>query len=199
GPPLRRPPPGRRGEEDLRTAAGMILLTTTGSLGDLHPFLAIGVGLRNRGRKVAIGTCDYYRGRVESLGLEFRPIGPHLSPEDPDVIKMVVDQKNGSENIFRKLLMPAIRQCHAETLRAVDGVELVLSHPISLASPIVCEQKKLRWASAVLAPLSFFSLNEPTEISGHPIVSAMTRGPRWMRRFVHAMGRSQTLGWIRPL
>ena len=36
----------------------MILLTTTGSLGDLHPYLALGVGLKNRGHQVAVGTAE---------------------------------------------------------------------------------------------------------------------------------------------
>src|SRR5215831_10363245 len=151
----------------------MILLTTGGSLGDLHPYLALAVGLKNRGHQVAVGTCEHYRGRVEQLGVDFRPIGPHLSPEDPEIVRLAVDQKRGSENIFRKLLMPYIRDGHADTLRAVEGADLVVSHPITLATPLVAEQKNLRWASVVLAPLSFLSIHEPMEISGHPIISAM--------------------------
>jgi UDP:flavonoid glycosyltransferase YjiC (YdhE family) len=177
----------------------MILLTTTGSLGDLHPYLAIGAGLKERGHRVAIGTCEFYRQRVEKLGLEYRPIGPHLSPDDPEMIKIIVDPKRGSEYIFRQLLIPYLRQIYDETERAVEGVDLLLSHPITLATPLVAEKRKLNWASAVLSPLSFFSIHEPTEIPGHPIVSAMTRGPLWLRQFVHAMGRRQTLGWVRPL
>jgi UDP:flavonoid glycosyltransferase YjiC (YdhE family) len=177
----------------------MILLTTTGSLGDLHPYLAIGVGLKERGHRVAIGTCEHYRGRVEKLGLEFRPIGPHLSPEDPEMIRLIVDPKKGSEYIFRQLLMPYLKQVYDETLRAVEGVDLVLSHPITLGTPLVAEKLKLKWASAVLSPLSFFSIHEPTEISGHPIVSALTRGPLWVRKVVHGMGRRRTLGWAGPL
>ena len=177
----------------------MILLTTAGSLGDLHPYLAIAVGLKNRGHQVAVGTCEYYRGRVENHGLEFRPIGPHLSPEDPEVIKMVIDQKHGPENIFRKLIMPYVRQNYDDTVRAFQGVKVAVSHPLMLSTPILAEQRGIRWASVVLAPISFFSLHEPTEITGHPIVSAMTRGPMWMRKFVHSMGRKRTLGWLRPL
>jgi len=176
----------------------MILLTTTGSLGDLHPYLALGVGLKNRGHQVAVGTAEFYRGRVESLGLEFRPIGPHLSPEDPEIIKMVIDQRNGPENIFRKLIMPHLRQSHDDTVRAVDGARLAVGHPLALFVPIVAAQKKIPWASAVLAPLSFFSTHDPIEISGRPIVSAMTRGPAWLRRLVFSMSRAQTRSWIRP-
>jgi UDP:flavonoid glycosyltransferase YjiC (YdhE family) len=177
----------------------MILLTTTGSLGDLHPYLAIGVGLKQRGHAVAVGTCEFYRERVEKLGLEFRPIGPHLSPDDPEMIKIIVDPKKGSEYIFRQLLMPHLPQIYDETVRAVQGVDLVLSHPITLGTPLVAEKLKLPWASAVLSPISFFSIHEPTEIPGHPIAAAMTRGPLWLRKFIHWSGRRQTLDWARPL
>jgi UDP:flavonoid glycosyltransferase YjiC (YdhE family) len=177
----------------------MILLTTLGSLGDFHPYLAIGVGLKERGHRVAIGTCRHYRERVEKLGLEYRPIGPHLSPDDPEIIRIVVDPKKGSEYIFRQLLMPYLQQTYDETVAALEGVDLLLSHPITLATPVVAEKRKLKWASAVLSPISFFSFHEPTELSGHPIVSAMTRGPLWLRRFVHWSGRRKTLDWARPL
>ena len=176
----------------------MILLTTAGSLGDLHPYLALGVGLKKRGHEVAVGTCEHYRGRVEALGLEFRPIGPHISPEDPEVIKLVIDPKNGPENIFRKLIMPYVRQNHADTAAALDGVRLIVGHPLMLSVPIVAEQRRLPWASAVLAPISFFSADDPIEITGHPIVSAMTRGPAWLRKLVRSMGRAQTRRWVRP-
>ena len=114
-----------------------ILLTTAGSLGDLHPYLAVAVGLKNRGHQVAVGTCEYYRGRVETLGLEFRPIGPHISPEDPKVIDLVIDQEKGSENIFRQLVMPHLRQNYEETTRAVADADLVVGHPLTLAVPML--------------------------------------------------------------
>jgi UDP:flavonoid glycosyltransferase YjiC (YdhE family) len=176
----------------------MILLATTGSLGDLHPYLALGVGLKNRGHAVAVGTAECYRGRVEGLGLEFRPIGPHISPEDPEVIKLVIDQKNGPENIFRKLIMPHVRQTYDDTVRAAAGARVLVGHPLMLSIPIVADQKKIPWASVVLSPLSFFSSHDPIEITGHPFLSAMTRGPGLLRRLIRSLARAQTRTWVRP-
>ena len=48
-----------------------IVITTFGSLGDLHPYIAIALGLRERGHEVVIGTSPCYRQKVESLGLVF--------------------------------------------------------------------------------------------------------------------------------
>src|SRR5687768_16341330 len=95
--------------------------------------------------------------------------------------------------------MPHIRQNYEETVRAVEGADLVVSHPLTLSIPLLDEQKKVKWASAVLSPISFFSVHDPIEISGHAVMSSLTRGPMWLRKLIFAMGRAQTKGWIRPL
>ena len=53
-----------------------IVITTAGSLGDLHPYLAVGLGLRARGHDVVFGTGECYRRKVEALGFGFRPVRP---------------------------------------------------------------------------------------------------------------------------
>jgi UDP:flavonoid glycosyltransferase YjiC (YdhE family) len=176
-----------------------ILLTTQGSLGDLHPYLALGQGLRDRGHRVAVGTTRYYQDRVEGAGLEYRPIAPHLSPEDESIVKLVIDPDQGSENIFRQLLMPAIRESYADTKLAVEGMDFVVGHPIALTTPMVAEQKNLKWASVALAPLSFLSVHEPLEISGHEFLSSLTYHALWIRKIFGMLGRLKTRSWVKPL
>ena len=63
-------PPGRR-----------IVLTVFGSLGDLHPYVAIALGLQSRGHEVVIATTCHYQERIEARGIGFhavRPAGPDL-------------------------------------------------------------------------------------------------------------------------
>ena len=57
-----------------------VLLTTFGSLGDLHPYLAIALGLRARGHHPIIPTSPSYRQAVEALGLDFSPVRPDIAP-----------------------------------------------------------------------------------------------------------------------
>ena len=59
-----------------------ILLTTLGSLGDLHPYIAVGLGLRERGHTVTIATSEIYREKVEGEGLRFAPLRPDMSPHN---------------------------------------------------------------------------------------------------------------------
>jgi UDP:flavonoid glycosyltransferase YjiC (YdhE family) len=64
------------------------LLTTLGSLGDLHPYIAVGIGLRKRGHTVTIATSEVYRAKVEGEGLQFHPLRPDLGSliDNPGVL-----------------------------------------------------------------------------------------------------------------
>jgi UDP:flavonoid glycosyltransferase YjiC (YdhE family) len=53
-----------------------IVVTMWGSLGDLYPYLAIGLGLKARGHDVILGTAECYRRKIEALGLGFRAVRP---------------------------------------------------------------------------------------------------------------------------
>ena len=47
-----------------------IVLSTFGSLGDLHPKIAIGIELKKRGHEVVFNVMEFYREKIESLGFE---------------------------------------------------------------------------------------------------------------------------------
>jgi UDP:flavonoid glycosyltransferase YjiC (YdhE family) len=54
-----------------------IVLTTHGTLGDLHPYLAIALELQKRGHTPVIATSEYYRRKIEATGVEFHAIIPN--------------------------------------------------------------------------------------------------------------------------
>ena len=177
----------------------MIVLATAGSLGDLHPYLAVGRTLKARGHRVAVATVPAYRARVEAAGLEMRGVGPDIDPEDPEVARHAIDVEKGSEYIFRELLMPHVRRMLEDTRAALADAKLVLGHPIALTVPIAAEERRVPWISVALAPLSFLSAYEPLRFAGNPVVSCLMRGPVWLRRGLLAFGRWKTKGWLTPL
>src|SRR5262245_61416485 len=135
-----------------------IVLTTFGSLGDLHPYLAIGLELKRRGHQVILATNLFYRENVEALGIGFHPVRPHLSQKpDPELMKQVMDARRGSEIIVRDLIMPVVRESFEDLLAAAEGADLLLAHPLTYAARLVAEVKALPWASSLIAPLGFFS------------------------------------------
>src|SRR5713101_6113394 len=81
-----------------------VVLTTFGSLGDLHPYIAVALGLQARGHEAVIATSGFYRQQVEALGICFRAVRPDLpTPETvPDMMRRVMDRRRGSEVVIRE-------------------------------------------------------------------------------------------------
>jgi UDP:flavonoid glycosyltransferase YjiC (YdhE family) len=60
-----------------------IVLTTFGSYGDVHPYLAIARELQARGHRATLATSELYRASVEAAGVGFRAIRPDLPDRKP--------------------------------------------------------------------------------------------------------------------
>src|SRR5262249_42971412 len=145
----------------VKTMAKRILLTTTGSFGDLHPFLAIGLGLKARGHSVTIATSNIYQPKIEQTGLAFAPMGPHLDLPDSEFIRKVMHAVKGPEFLIRKILYPGIADAYAEVMRALRDADVIVTHPITFASQIAAEKTGMPWVSTITAPLSIMSKYDP--------------------------------------
>src|SRR5262245_58421229 len=53
-----------------------VVITTIGSLGDLHPYIAIARELQSRGHEAILATSECYRRKIENLNIGFRPVRP---------------------------------------------------------------------------------------------------------------------------
>ena len=83
-----------------------ILLSTLGSLGDLHPIMGLALALQARGHDVALATSDFYREKISATGLEFRPLRPLGTPDDPETLRRVFHPRKGPEYLLRTMLLP---------------------------------------------------------------------------------------------
>ena len=115
-----------------------------------------------------LATAPDYRAAVEDSGVAFVPVGPGFAHYGgfEAVVKRIFDPRDGPEIIFREIVMPSLRQVHADLSAAAEGAALLVSHPLTVAMPIVAAQKKLPWVATVLAPISFMSICDPPVISG---------------------------------
>jgi UDP:flavonoid glycosyltransferase YjiC (YdhE family) len=128
------------------------LLTTFGSLGDLHPYIAVGMGLRDRGHTVTIAISEFYRSKVEGEGLNFHPVRPDMPfvLDRPDVMRRAFHPRTGSEYIVRELLLPRLEQTYEDTLAVARGADLLVGHVVAFATRMVAETLNKRWVSVVL-------------------------------------------------
>src|SRR5262249_33016714 len=116
-----------------------IVLTTFGSLGDLHPYLAIALELQKRGHQPVVATHAVYRPRVEAMALEFAPVRPGGEEwADPaGVIREAMDAQRGSDVVLRKLVLPHLRETRDDLLVAARGADLIVDHVLTFTSPLV--------------------------------------------------------------
>jgi len=157
-----------------------IVLATFGSLGDLHPVIALGLSLQSRGHRVAIVTSEYHRERILATGLGFHTAAPDLRPDDKALIRATMDERRGPEEVVGFMLR-ALPQTYADYERAVaaEAADLLITSDLAYAGVILAQKAGLRWASQVLSPLSFLSAYDDSVLPPLPWLHHLkTLGPR---------------------
>src|SRR5947209_20146461 len=142
-----------------------IVISTFGSFGDIHPYIAIALVLKVRGHSPLIATSEVYREKIDAAGLEFHPVRPDVpSYDQPEELARLatalMEPRGGTEKVM-ELFLGNLREVYEDLDAAVDGADLLLTHPLPLVGPIVAQKRGLPWASSVLAPISFFSAYDP--------------------------------------
>ncbi|MGH9971092.1 MAG: glycosyltransferase [Pyrinomonadaceae bacterium] len=141
-----------------------IILTTFGSFGDIHPYMAISMELQRRGHEPVIATSALYQGKIEGVGLRFAAVRPNLPPpqeQDQEMMNRVMEPKAGPKYLMEELIFPHVRDGYDDLLAISAGADLLVTHPITFAGPLVARKTGIPWISTVLAPLSFFSAYDP--------------------------------------
>jgi UDP:flavonoid glycosyltransferase YjiC (YdhE family) len=163
-----------------------IVLSTFGSFGDVHPYIAIALELQARGHTPVIATSGSYREKVEALGLELQPLRPVMPTFDQPaelgrLVERLMGQRDGPEQVIKELVqhMPDI---YADLDAAIAGADLLLTHPLMFAGPLVAQKRKLRWVSSGLAPISFFSAYDPPVLPQLPALHGLMKlSPTFVR------------------
>ena len=163
--PAWNPDRGSHRGQPLQTLLIMrIILNTFGSFGDIHPYMAIALELHRRGHVPVIATMPGYRDKIEGAGLPFTPIRPDVFPpneQGTELIEKIMEPKTGPRFLTEELIFPAVRDSYADLLKAVEGADLLVTHPAAPAGPLVGRKLAMPWVSTILAPLSFFSPYDP--------------------------------------
>jgi UDP:flavonoid glycosyltransferase YjiC (YdhE family) len=132
------------------------LLTSWGSHGDLHPFLALGRGLQARGHEVTlVGHPDW---AVDTAAAQIRfvstgePSREDFIRDHPDVLSM----KWGGLVSLHTLVHRAIAPGFDHTMQALLGEapehDAIVAHHFAFPAPVVAELTRLPWATVSLAP-----------------------------------------------
>ena len=180
-------------------AGKQIVIATFGSLGDVHPAIALGLGLKARGHNILIAVSELYRSKIELEGLKFHPIAPELGNLEPAFIARMLDAKTGTMTVIRELLMPVVRQTYSDLMQAIQNADLLISSDVLFAAPLLAQKTGIPWVSYLLSPASFFSVYDPPKLPGFANLPQLPFLERALNRVVLQLARLTTTRWVQPI
>ncbi len=178
-----------------------IVLSNIGTFGDINPLVALALELKRRGHVPVMALPEVYRPKIVPLGLIFHSVRPDIDPTNSILVEMVYDVRHGTEHGLRDFLFPALRQTYDDLLAAAtlpDRADLLLLGELNYAGPLVAEVTGIKWASYVLAPLSFFSAFDPPVLPPYPKLARADKLAGF-GRVIRRLARFTTRKWPEPI
>jgi len=175
-----------------------IVVAPYGSLGDLHPLLAIAMELRSRGHEISVVSLEGYRERVEKLGFAFSRLRPTFDPEDREAARDVMDTHKGTERLIKEYLSPGLRDMFEDLMEATEGADLLIPGEIVYPAHSVSEIRGLKMVTSTLAPLSMFTTCEPNVYPNAQFLKHLNFVGRPLHRLVFYAIRGVIAKWLEP-
>jgi UDP:flavonoid glycosyltransferase YjiC (YdhE family) len=179
-----------------------VILSNIGTFGDINPLIAIALELKRRGHVPVMAVPAVFEGKIRPLGLDFHAMRPDIDPKNTILVEMVYDVKKGTERGLREFLFPSLRESYDDLLDAAtkpERADLMLLGELNYAGPLVAEVTGIKWASYVLAPLSFFSAFDPPVLPMYPRLARADRTVPGMGRAMRRLARLVSRKWPQPI
>ena len=175
-----------------------IVLSTLGSLGDLHPMIALAIELRDRGHNAVINTLTGYKDTIEGLGLGFAPLRPEIEDVDEALIKRLVDMHTGPETVIRELVMPNLSDMYEDLSYACKTADLMITGELIYVAASLAEKTGIKWVSTSLSPISMFSAEDPSVYPGYSWMEYLRPLPAFLHRLSLKTARAAISHWLEP-
>lgn len=181
-----------------------VVLATAGSLGDLHPFLALGKALSVVGLQVEIATSVEYRAKIEAERLVFREVGPSLERLRADLgmdLAQLTQAIAASDTfLFEKIMNPYLADATRQMIEVSRGATAVVGGSFAVGAATAADALALPFVSVALQPTVVFSAYDPPLLPKAPWLAPASGGARlWLNRATIAIGRATTDRWTRPV
>lgn len=142
-----------------------IVFAVWGSLGDLHPFIAVALKLKQQGYDPVIAGVSEYRSKVEAEGLRFHSVRPALAELEralgtqlPELTRQVIARP---DLLYRRLVFPFLRQSYEDMMAATRDSRVLVTGSVCIGARLAAEQRGIAWIGAVLQPMMFMSAYDP--------------------------------------
>ncbi len=142
-----------------------MILTTVGTLGDLHPFIAIAKALQNRGFYPVLAVAEDQVEKCQRAGLDAVVILPgfertrqRMGLSHEEAVRRIM----GNQRVMlEEVLLRDLSSCTAALDKAAIGAEAIIASIFVIAAPIVAEKRNLPIVSVVLQPMAMLSAFDP--------------------------------------
>jgi rhamnosyltransferase subunit B len=155
------------------------LITALGSYGDVHPMVGLGATLQFRGHRAAIITNPHFQKLVESMGIEFIPLGTDAEYNELAHHPDLWNPMRGPQMIMR-LMVQSLRELYQLVESNVEQGETVLvAHVLDFASRNYHDLHGTPMASIHFAPVGLRSFDESPQMFKMLMQPWL---PKWFRR-----------------
>ena len=142
-----------------------LVLTTIGTLGDLHPFIALGLALKQRGFRPILAVAEDQVAKSRAAGLEAAAILPSFDAirrgmglsEEHAVLRLMSNQRLFLEHV----LLPALSSSAQALDEIAADAKAIIATPFVFAAPIIAEKRRIPLITAVLQPMALLSSYDP--------------------------------------
>lgn len=177
-----------------------IVLATAGSLGDLHPFIALGLALRARGFQAEIASSPEYADKVRAEGLVFHSVGPTLAELEArtglDRVALTRAIGRSTVFLFEKLLLPHLEAAARETIRVAEGASAIVGSTFAAGAAMAAERLGVPFVPVALQPAIVFSAYDPPRLPTAPWLRPSRAGLGLaLNRLTIAAARASTARW----
>lgn len=184
--------------------AGRIVLATGGSLGDLHPFIAVGRALQARGFRAEIATAIDYRDKIEAEGLGFHAVGPSVADLLRDtglaLPELTAAIARSDHFLFGKILLPYAPAVTRQLVAASEGAAVIGGSTLAIGAQMAAETHGVPGVAISLQPTMVFSRHDPPYLPRAPWLKPATGGAQlWLNDVTRALGRASTARWTGPI
>jgi UDP:flavonoid glycosyltransferase YjiC (YdhE family) len=157
-----------------------------GSLGDLHPFIALGRALLDRGLTVVLACAEEYRDKVQASGVSFQPMRPSFEQMQNDLgvdrAELTRRAVEHSVFLFRKLILPYVRMAYEDMMPVTADADLVITSSLAFGARYAAEKRGITVIAVVLQPMMFLSAYDP------PVIPKA----EWLSRVLRRLGPVST-------
>ena len=152
-----------------------ILLPTLGSSGDVHPTIALALGLQSRGHRTTILTNEFFGPQIRDAGISFIPLGTLAEGEKILSDPRLWDTNKGFQCIAQLVIGPNIPRLYRLIQQHAGPRTVVVASGICIGARVAQEKLGIPLATVHLQPSMLRSYHDAGMVGRLPLGPGVPR------------------------